>query len=115
MAVEDATFAHHVIGHNQPARPDQRQRELEIGGIVVFVGIDKYQIERCNTFRRQKLEVVDTGAHTHVRVTNLVFPHGFVIPMSSEMTITQWHVPIDDHRHYWYAIFTSFGAPVNKD
>src|SRR5215475_15774011 len=52
---------------------------------------------------------------THVRVTNLVFPHAFVIPMSSEMTITQWHVPIDDTRHYWYAIFTSFGAPVNKD
>jgi phenylpropionate dioxygenase-like ring-hydroxylating dioxygenase large terminal subunit len=54
-------------------------------------------------------------AKTHVRVTNLVFPHAFVIPMSSEMTITQWHVPIDDTRHYWYAIFTSFGAPVNKD
>jgi hypothetical protein len=50
-----------------------------------------------------------------VRVTNLVFPHAFVIPMSSEMTITQWHVPIDDTRHYWYAIFTSFGAPVDKD
>jgi hypothetical protein len=31
------------------------------------------------------------------------------------MTITQWHVPIDDTRHYWYAIFTSFGAPVDKD
>src|SRR5262249_10185062 len=29
-------------------------------------------------------------------------------------TITQWHVPIDDTRCYWYAIFTSFGAPVNK-
>src|SRR6516164_2458564 len=56
-----------------------------------------------------------SDAHTHVRVTNLVFPHAFVIPMSSEMTITQWHVPIDDTRHYWYAIFTSFGAPVNKD
>ncbi len=53
-------------------------------------------------------------AHTHVRVTNLVFPHAFVIPMSSEMTITQWHVPIDDSKHYWYAIFTSFGAPVDK-
>src|SRR5438874_687827 len=53
-------------------------------------------------------------ADMHVRVTNLVFPHGFVIPMSSEMTITQWHVPIDDTRHYWYAIFTSFGAPVDK-
>jgi phthalate 4,5-dioxygenase len=24
-------------------------------------------------------------------------------------------VPVDDRRHYWYAIFTSFGAPVNKD
>jgi phthalate 4,5-dioxygenase oxygenase subunit len=53
-------------------------------------------------------------ADMHVRVTNLVFPHGFVIPMSSAMTITQWHVPIDDTRHYWYAIFTSFGAPVDK-
>src|SRR3989442_12827392 len=56
-----------------------------------------------------------SDADTHVRVTNLVFPHAFVIPMSSEMTITQWHVPIDDTRHYWYAIFTSFGAPVDKD
>ncbi len=56
-----------------------------------------------------------SDAHTHVRVTNLVFPHAFVIPMSSEMTITQWHVPVDDTRHYWYAIFTSFGAPVDKD
>ena len=53
--------------------------------------------------------------NTHVRVTNLMFPNAFIIPMSREMTITQWHVPIDDHRHYWYAIFTSFGAPVNKD
>jgi hypothetical protein len=53
-------------------------------------------------------------ASTHVRVTNLIFPQAFVIPMSSDMTITQWHVPIDDRRHYWYAIFTSFGAPVDK-
>jgi phenylpropionate dioxygenase-like ring-hydroxylating dioxygenase large terminal subunit len=56
-----------------------------------------------------------SDANTHVRVTNLMFPHAFIIPMSSEMTITQWHVPIDDSRHYWYAIFTSFGAPVNKE
>ena len=51
--------------------------------------------------------------HTHVRVTNLVFPYAFVIPMSAEMTITQWHVPIDDTSCYWYAIFTSFGKPVD--
>ena len=49
-----------------------------------------------------------------MRVTNLMFPNAFVIPMSRDMTITQWHVPIDDRRHYWYAIFTSFGAPVDK-
>jgi nitrite reductase/ring-hydroxylating ferredoxin subunit len=51
---------------------------------------------------------------THVRVTNQLFPHGFVIPMSSEMTITQWHAPIDDTHCYWYAIFTSYTNPVDK-
>jgi phthalate 4,5-dioxygenase len=56
-----------------------------------------------------------SATQTHIRVTNLMFPNAFVIPMSREMTITQWHVPIDDTRHYWYAIFTSFGAPVDKD
>ncbi|MHC2329689.1 nitrite reductase/ring-hydroxylating ferredoxin subunit [Bradyrhizobium diazoefficiens] len=51
---------------------------------------------------------------THVRVTNQLFPHGFVIPMSTEMTITQWHVPVDDENCYWYAIFTSYTNPVDK-
>jgi len=50
----------------------------------------------------------------HVRVTNQVFPTAFVIPMSADMTITQWHVPVDDETCYWYAVFTSFGAPVDK-
>ena len=51
---------------------------------------------------------------THVRITNMLFPHAFVIPLSREMTITQWHVPIDDTHCYWYAAFTSFGVPVDK-
>ena len=51
---------------------------------------------------------------THVRVTNQLFPHGVVIPMSAEMTITQWHVPIDDENCYWYAIFTSYTSPLDK-
>ena len=55
------------------------------------------------------------GGKAHVRVTNLIFPNAFIIPMSREMTIAQWHVPIDDTKHYWYAIFTSFGAAVDKD
>jgi len=55
-----------------------------------------------------------SDTQTHVRVTNQLFPQAFVIPLSAEMTITQWHVPLDDTRSYWYAIFTSFGAPVDK-
>jgi phenylpropionate dioxygenase-like ring-hydroxylating dioxygenase large terminal subunit len=50
----------------------------------------------------------------HVRITNLVFPQAFVIPLSAEMTILQVHVPVDDTHNYWYAFFTSFGAPVDK-
>lgn len=50
----------------------------------------------------------------HVRLTNLVFPNAFAIPMSGEMMITQWHVPVDDVTNYWYAIFTSFGGKVDK-
>ncbi len=53
--------------------------------------------------------------HTHVRVTNQIFPGAICIPMSREMTITQWHVPVDDETCYWYSMFTSFGAPVDKD
>ncbi len=53
--------------------------------------------------------------HSHVRVTNILFPQAFVIPMNAEMTISQWHVPVDDTGCYWYSIFTSFGAPVDKD
>ena len=51
---------------------------------------------------------------THVRVTNLIFPQAICIPMSREMTITQWHVPIDNENCYWYSVFTSFDKPVNK-
>ena len=54
------------------------------------------------------------AARTHVRVTNMIFPHGFVIPLSPTMTISQWHVPVDDTRCYWYAIFTSFAGAVDK-
>jgi len=51
----------------------------------------------------------------HVRITNAVFPQTFVIPLSPTMTITQMHVPVDDTRNHWYAFFTSFDTPVDKD
>lgn len=51
----------------------------------------------------------------HVRVTNQIFPQAICIPMSNEMTITQWHVPIDDENCFWYAIFTSYGEKVDRE
>ena len=54
------------------------------------------------------------NALTHVRITNQIFPDAICIPMSREMTITQWHVPIDDKTCYWYSLFTSFRNPVDK-
>lgn len=59
------------------------------------------------------LRHLDNG-QTHVRVTNQIFPTAICIPMSREMTITQWHVPVDDTHCYWYTIFTSFDKPVDK-
>jgi phthalate 4,5-dioxygenase len=56
-----------------------------------------------------------TDELTHVRVTQAIFPHTFVIPLSETLTITQMHVPVDDEHTYWYSIFTSFGGPVDKE
>jgi len=78
------------------SRPDIRVSRTEYGMRIV-------------TLRRV------SDAQTHVRVTNLMFPNAFVIPMSLDMTISQWHVPIDDTSCFWYAIFTSFGGPVDKE
>jgi phthalate 4,5-dioxygenase len=52
---------------------------------------------------------------THVRITNAIFPHTFVIPLSTTLTITQMHVPVDDTHTYWYSVFTSFAGPVDKE
>ncbi len=54
-------------------------------------------------------------AFTHVRVSNCIFPNAITIAMSREMSITQWHVPIDDVSSFWYAMFVSFGEPVDAE
>ena len=52
---------------------------------------------------------------THVRVTNCLFPNAITIPMSADIAITQWHVPIDDQSCYWYSMFVSYGDPVDAE
>jgi phthalate 4,5-dioxygenase oxygenase subunit len=79
-------------------------------------------------FTRPDIRVEETGyglritalrdlgnAGMHVRVTNQMFPNAIVIPMSNDMNITQWHVPVDDKSCYWYAIFTDFRNTVDRD
>ena len=55
-----------------------------------------------------------TDELTHVRITNSIFPHTFVIPLSETLTISQMHVPVDDTHTYWFSVFTSFDGPVDK-
>jgi len=55
------------------------------------------------------------ASRTHYRITNLVFPNAITIPISNDMIITQWHVPIDNSNCYWYSIFTSFEATVDRE
>ncbi len=53
--------------------------------------------------------------YTHVRVTQNIFPQTFLIPLSETITITQWHLPVDDQRTYWFSVFTSFDQPLDKE
>lgn len=55
------------------------------------------------------------GEFTSVRISNCIFPNAITIAMSREMSITQWHVPIDDSSSYWYSMFVSFGEPVDAE
>ncbi|MDO8187844.1 aromatic ring-hydroxylating dioxygenase subunit alpha [Conexibacter sp. JD483] len=51
----------------------------------------------------------------HVRITNLMFPNAFVVPFGNTKVFAQWHVPIDDHTHYWYMILYDFEQQTDKE
>ena len=72
------------------------------------IGTDTLQGIRITALRQL------SEATTHVRMTQAIFPHIFVIPLSETLTITQWHLPIDDGRTYWFSVFTSYAEPINQ-
>ncbi len=78
------------------------------------IGVEATDYGLRITATRQLGPINSKPERCHVRVTNQVFPHAICIPLSQEMTITQWHVPVDDETCYWYTIFTSFTVPVDK-
>jgi phenylpropionate dioxygenase-like ring-hydroxylating dioxygenase large terminal subunit len=116
-----ASFLHRFFEDEDPSASYGRQFR------AASADSDMPMTRLLREFERPSIDVERTGfglrifalrelnqGSTHIRVTNLLFPQAFTIPLSSEMTITQWHVPVDDESCYWYAIFTSFGQPVNK-
>ncbi len=116
-----ASYLHRFFEDEEPAASYGKQfRSTTIGAALPMTRIlreyGRPQIEVQTTdygLQIAALRRLNEG-EMHIRITNMVFPHAVVIPMSQEMTITQWHVPVDDTHCYWYAIFTSFGQPVDR-
>jgi len=116
------SFLHRFFNDGDPSQAygrmfRDRSLDTDMPMTRIMREFDKPRIELETTEYGLRLVTLRqiSDASTHVRVTNLIFPNAFIIPMSREMTISQWHVPIDDTKHYWYAIFTSYGTPVNKE
>jgi phthalate 4,5-dioxygenase len=74
---------------------------------------DAVRADTWQGIRITALRALSEGT-THVRVTQAIFPHIFIIPLSETLTITQWHLPVDEGHTYWFSVFTSFDAPVDQ-
>jgi len=117
-----ASWLHKFFEDEDPAASYGRQfrgtpadSAMPISKVLREYDRPEMRVERTDYGMRLRTLRRISEAQTHVRVTNILFPQAFVIPMNAEMTISQWHVPVDDTGCYWYSIFTSFGAPVDKD
>lgn len=117
-----ASFLHRFFEDEDPASSYGKQfRDVSAhSDIPITRVLREYDCPTINVeetdygLRLETLRELD-AATTHVRVTNLLFPNAFVIPMTPEVTITQWHMPVDDVTTYWYAIFTSYADPLDKE
>ena len=117
-----ASFLHRYSEAGDPGRTYGQQFRDTVGedSIAMTTLLRQYprpEIEVDRTGYGLRIRAIRKLAdgRRHVRVTNQLFPQAICIPMSSEMTITQWHVPVDDTNCYWYALFTSFSAATDKN
>ena len=105
---------------------EEEQYGLQFRATVADTGLSTTEVLREATVPKVTIEPTGYGFRlvtlrdlaevgTHVRVTNCLFPNAVTIPMSNDMTITQWHVPIDDLSCYWYSMFVSYGDPVDAE
>ncbi|MBM3352163.1 MAG: aromatic ring-hydroxylating dioxygenase subunit alpha, partial [Betaproteobacteria bacterium] len=116
-----ASFLHRYLEDEDPAASYGKQfrgrpsdSELPITKVLREYGRPEIAVAKTDYgIRLVTLRKIDER-QTHGRSTHILFPQAFVIPMNAEMTITQWHVPTDDYGCYWFSVFTSFTAPVDK-
>ena len=114
-----ASFLHRFFEDKDPDDGYGQQfrdstKEIPVTKLLREAGRPVIEVEETVFGMRIKTlrDLDDSGMH--VRVTNLAFPNAIVIPMSNNMTISQWHVPINDRECYWYAIFTDFEHEVDR-
>jgi len=117
-----ASWLHKFFEDEDPAANYGRQfrgrpsdSTLAISKVLREYDRPEIRVEKTDYGMRLKTLRRISDAQTHIRVTNILFPQAFVIPMDAEITITQFHVPVDDTGTYWYSIFTSFGDPLDKE
>jgi len=116
------SFLHRFFDDDEPAGRYGKQFREDVAG----AGVPLSRIAR--EYFRPRIEVEPTpyglrilalrglgAGRVHVRVTNLVFPNAIAISLGDDMVITQWHVPIDDEHSWWYDIFHSYRAPVDRE
>jgi phthalate 4,5-dioxygenase oxygenase subunit len=114
-----ASFLHRFFEDQDPEEGYGQQfrdftKEIPVTKLLREAVRPVIEVEETDSGMRIKT-LRDLGnAGIHVRVTNLAFPNAIVIPMSNDMTISQWHVPINDRECYWYAIFTDFEREVDR-
>jgi phthalate 4,5-dioxygenase len=114
-----ASFLHRFFEDKDPEEGYGQQfrdstKEIPVTKLLREAVRPEIEVEETDSGMRIKT-LRDLGnAGMHIRVTNLAFPNAIVIPMSNDMTISQWHVPINDRECYWYAIFTDFEHEVDR-
>ncbi len=110
-------FADHESSDDYGIQFRARSADSDLSMTAIMRNHPRPRIDTEHTdygFRILTTRAID-HARIHLRVTNLLFPNAFVVPLSPEMTVTQWQVPIDDVSCYWYAIFTSFAGVVDRE
>ncbi len=101
--------------YGQQFRFSTEENDIAITKVLREYDCPEIEIEQTETGIRLYALRRLNDADMHVRVTNQIFPNAIIIPISNEMMLTQWHVPIDDTTSWWYAIFSSFSEKVDKE